>query len=125
MLYGYTEVLSGKINPAKKQGLSFTIPTGFLYNPLCGNLQQILRKLFNMLGTFSEFCASFSTCWEPSADSAQAFQHVGNLQRILRELFNMLGTFSEFCASFPTCWESPTGSFFHILRCKIIYKSIC
>ncbi|MDR2497801.1 MAG: hypothetical protein LBD21_11830 [Tannerellaceae bacterium] len=57
-----------KINPAKKQGLSFTIPTGFLYNPLWGMGKPISVGAFHLGGSASRFRLKLSTLGDPSAD---------------------------------------------------------
>jgi hypothetical protein len=112
-------LLFGKINPAKKQGLSFTIPTGFLYNPLCWKAS-------------AENCASFPPGGIDHPKFAQAFRQGGNEQpkiaqafpqgemanRNLRKLFPRGKSPTEICASVPPGGNRQPEAFFMSLDAK-------
>jgi hypothetical protein len=61
-------LLSGKMNPAKKQGLSFTFPTGFLYNPLWRIGKPISVGASHFGGSANRFRLELSTLADPSAE---------------------------------------------------------
>jgi hypothetical protein len=97
-------LLSGKINPAKKQGLYFTIPTWFLYNPLWRIGKPISVGAFHLGGSVSRIRFAHPTMWKASTKFGLPIPQCGKLQPNSVCPSHNVESFNQIRFAHPTMW---------------------